>query len=186
MSVWDKKRDVMRRYDVTAQIYDMRYAEEQTVKIEAALKHVKVEACMILDACCGTGILFNHVADMAQMTLGLDVSRKTLLKAKEQSKNHASVDLVCADVDNMPLKDKVFDRVFAMTLIQNTPVPAETLNEIRRVAADNALIVVTGLKKIFARSVFRQLLKNAGLNNVAIEDEGLKCYVAVCSKARRA
>ena len=186
MGVWDKKRNIMHRYDVTARIYDMRYAEEQTVKIKAALKHMKVKACMALDAGCGTGILFSYVADKARMTVGLDVSKKTLLKAKEKARDHTNVHLVCADVDNMPVKDGVFDRVFAITLIQNTPNPAETLNQIRRVAADNALIVVTGLKKIFTRSVFQQLLKKAGLNNVAMENEGLKCYVAVCSKARRA
>jgi ubiquinone/menaquinone biosynthesis C-methylase UbiE len=84
------------------------------------------------------------------------------------------------------MEDGVFDRVFAMTLIQNAPNPAETLNQIRRVSADNALIVVTGLKKIFSRSVFQKLLKNAGLSNIALEDEGLKCYVAVCTKARDA
>jgi len=184
MSIWDKKRDVMYRYDVTARIYDMRYAEEQTVKIEAALKHMKVKACMVLDAGCGTGILFSYVADKARTIVGLDVSKKTLIKAKERAKDHANVYLVCADVDNMPVEDRVFDRVFAMTLIQNTPNPAETLNQIRRVATDNALIVVTGLKKIFTRSVFQQLLKKAGLNNVAMENEGLKCYVAVCTKTR--
>jgi ubiquinone/menaquinone biosynthesis C-methylase UbiE len=186
MGVWDKKRNIMHRYDLTARIYDMRYAEEQTVKIEAALKHMKVKGCMALDAGCGTGILFSYVADKARMTVGLDVSKKTLLKAKERARDYANVHLVCADVDNMPVEDGVFDKVFAMTLIQNTPNPAETLKQIRRVSADNALIVVTGLKKIFARSVFQQLLKNAGLNNVAIEDEGLKCYVAVCIKAQHA
>jgi len=183
MGVWDKKRDVMRRYDITAQIYDRRYTEEQTAKIEAALEHVKVEAGMVLDAGCGTGILFSYVADKARMTVGLDFSKETLLIAKERAKNHASVHLVRADADNMPLRDKVFDRVFAMTLIQNTPRPTETLNEIRRVAKDNGLIVITGLKKVFSKSIFGQLLRNAGLNIIEVGNEGLQCYVTVCTKA---
>jgi ubiquinone/menaquinone biosynthesis C-methylase UbiE len=83
----------------------------------------------------------------------------------------------------MPLRDKVFDRVFAITLIQNMPRQTETLNEIRRVVKDNALIVVTGLKKVFTRSKLEQLLKNAGLNIIAMRNEDLKCYVAVCTKA---
>ena len=183
MRVWDKKRDIMRRYDITAQIYDRRYADEQTAKIEAALEHVKVEAGMVLDVGCGTGILFNYVADKAWMTVGLDFSKETLLIAKERAKNHASVHLVRADADNVPLRDKVFDQVFAVTLIQNTPSPTETLNEIRRVAKDNGLIVVTGLKKVFTRNILGQLLRNAGLNIIAVGNEGLKCYVTVCTKA---
>ena len=87
MSVWDKKRDTMHRYDVTAQIYDMRYGEEQTAEMEAALKHLKIKTCTVLDAGCGTGILFSHVADKARMTIGLDFSKKTLLKAKEHAKS---------------------------------------------------------------------------------------------------
>src|SRR5208337_435705 len=115
MNAWDKKRDIMRRYDVTARIYDMRYAEEQAAKIEAALEHVEVKAGVVLDVGCGTGILFSYVADKARMTVGVDVSKKTLLKARERARNHASVHLVCADADNMPLRNKVFDRAFAIT-----------------------------------------------------------------------
>jgi ubiquinone/menaquinone biosynthesis C-methylase UbiE len=115
----------------------------------------------------------------------LDFSKKTLLKAKERLKNQAGVDLVRADADNMPLRDKVFDRVFAMTLIQNTPSPIETLNEIRRVAKDDAVIAVTGLKKIFSKSTLENLLKNAGLSIIAMENEGLKCYVAVCTPKQK-
>ena len=183
MSVWNKKRDIKRRYDVTARIYDTRYAEEQAAKIEAALEHVKVHAGVVLDVGCGTGILFSYVADKARMTIGLDVSAKTLLKAKERARNHANVHLICADADNMPLRDKFFNRAFAITLIQNMPCQVKTLNEIRRVIKDNALIVITGLKKVFTKRKFEQLLKSADLNIIAMMDSGLKCYVAVCNKA---
>jgi len=184
MSVWDKKRDIMRRYDVTARIYDTRYAEEQAAKIDAAFKQVKVKTGAVLDVGCGTGLLFSYVAGKARMTVGVDVSKKTLLKAKERARNFESVHLVLADADNMPLRDKVFRNVFAITLIQNMPCEAETLNEIKRVVKDNALIVVTGLKKVFTRSKLEQLLKNAGLNITAVKNEDLTCYVAVCTKAR--
>src|SRR5208337_992237 len=107
MSVWHKKREIMGRYDVTARIYDMRYAEEQAAKIEEALNHVEVKARAVLDIGCGTGILFSYVADEAQMTVGVDVSIKTLLEARKRARNHPSVYLVCADADNMPLRDKV-------------------------------------------------------------------------------
>jgi malonyl-CoA O-methyltransferase len=183
MIAWEKKRDIMRRYDATAQIYDTRYAEEQAAKIEAALRHVEVKAQTVLDVGCGTGILLGYVADKAAMTVGVDVSSKTLLKAKERARNHPNVHLVCADADHMPLKDKVFDRAFAVTVIQNVPSQTETLNEIRRMVKDNALIVVTGLKKIFTKNKLQKTLKNAGLNIIVMRDKGLKCYVAVCTKA---
>jgi len=184
MDGWHKKLDVMRRYDATAHLYDMRYAEEQKLKIEAALNNVDVGKAAVLDVGCGTGVLFDYVADEAAVTVGLDISEKTLLVARDRAKHHDRVHLIRADADNMPLKSHVFDRVFAMTLLQNTPSAVDTLKEIDRVAKEETLVVITGLKKIFSRAVFEQLLKQAGLKRVVTMNKGLQCYVSVCAKAR--
>jgi ubiquinone/menaquinone biosynthesis C-methylase UbiE len=183
MSEWDKKRDVMRRYDLTSRIYDTQYAQEQTAKIEAALKGVKTEKdSLVLDAGCGTGLLFGYVAEKAEATVGLDISRRILVQARKRAQNLPNVDLILADADNMPLKEYIFSHVFAVTLIQNTPNPVKTLNEINRVAKDDATIVVTGLKKVFTLEGFEELLTDASLKITALKDEGLKCYVAICIK----
>lgn len=183
MSEWDKKRNMMQRYDSTAHIYDMRYAEEQTAKIEAVMESINMEKeSLVLDAGCGTGLLFNYVANKAKEIVGLDISRKTLLRAKKSRKAFKNVYLILADVDNMPLKDDVFSHVFALTLIQNMPSPLKTLNEIKRITKENAVIIVTGLKKKFSLGIFEGLLQNARLNIVGITCKSLKCYVAVCSK----
>jgi len=183
MGEWNKKRRIMRRYDLTAHIYDIRYAEEQAAKIEAALKSVSVEDnSVVLDVGCGTGLLFNHVADKAETIVGLDISRKILLQAKERSGKFANVHLIWADADNLPFNNEVFSHVFAITLIQNMPNPAKTLNEVKRFTKNNAVIVVTGLKKKFPLENFERLLRKFGLNVIEIKNANLKCYVAICSK----
>jgi ubiquinone/menaquinone biosynthesis C-methylase UbiE len=183
MSEWSKKRDVMHRYDLTAHIYDMQYAEEQTAKIDAAFEGFKIEkSSLVLDAGCGTGILFDYVADKAETTVGLDISRKILLQAKKRAENFQGLYLILADADNMPLNENIFDHVFGITLIQNMPNPAKTLSEIRRVAKEDAVIVITGMKKAFTLEEFEELLRDAGFNIIALKDEGLKCYVTVCTK----
>jgi ubiquinone/menaquinone biosynthesis C-methylase UbiE len=183
MSGWNQKRRIMRRYDLTANIYDMRYSEEQTAKIESALKSVNVDkGDLVLDVGCGTGLLFDYVANKAEAVIGLDISRKSLLQAKEHSKEFCNVHLVWADADNIPLRDNVFSNVFAVTLIQNMPYPAKTLGEIKRVTKKNAIVVVTGLKKKFSLEVFEELLRRLSLNVIEVESDDLKCYVAICSK----
>jgi len=183
MNEWDKKRALTHRYDLTAHIYDMQYAEEQTAKIRVALEGLRIEKhSLILDAGCGTGLLFGYVADKAETTVGLDISRKILLQAKKRAENFQNINLILADADNMPLKENIFSHVFAVTLIQNMPKPAKTLNETRRVAKDDAAIVITGMKKAFLLKEFEELLQDAGFNIAALKDEGLKCYVAVCTK----
>jgi len=183
MNEWDKKRDVMKRYDLTAHIYDMRYAEEQTGKIEAAIESTNMEKeGSVLDVGCGTGLLFNYVANKAKTIVGLDISRKILLHAKERAKKFPNVHLILADADNMPVKEGIFSHLFAVTLIQNIPSPFKTLNEVKRVTQENAFMVVTGLKKKFPIEIFKRLLQNAGLNVIALKNEGLKCHIAVCTK----
>lgn len=182
MSEWNKKRYVMQRYDSTAHIYDMRYAEEQTAKIEVAMENVNVEReSMVLDVGCGTGLLFKYVANKAEAVVGLDISRKILLKAKERVKEFPNVHLILADADNMPLKEGIFSHLFVVTLIQNMPNPVKTLNEAKRATKENAFIVVTGLKKKFPMEVFKSLLQNACLNVIALKSESLNCHVGVCT-----
>jgi ubiquinone/menaquinone biosynthesis C-methylase UbiE len=178
---WDQKRKVMRRYDLTAQFYDVRYAEEQEAKYKVALENLKiVRNSFILDVGCGTGLLFSHVIALAETVVGVDVSRKLLLQARERAKIFRNVHLVQADADHLPFKNDYFTVVFAFTVLQNMPKPAETLNEIKRTAKHDGSIVVTGLKKTFSLEAFGELLQQAGLCVVSLKVDGtLKCYVAV-------
>lgn len=187
MSGWTKKRDVMQRYDVTAHLYDMRYAEEQMKKVQAALGNVRIEKDhLVLDVGCGTGVLFDDVAYRAENVVGLDISRRTLLYAKQRAKEFVNVHLLLADAETLPFKKNIFDRVFAFTLIQNTPNPHDTLEEIRRVAKCSSITVVTGLQKVYTKKAFEELIVEAGLRVAALLSENPKCYVAVCTQANDA
>jgi ubiquinone/menaquinone biosynthesis C-methylase UbiE len=186
MSEWKLKRDNMQHYDITAKGYDMQYAEEQRLKIETALKSVKFNKnSLILDCGCGTGLLFEYVAEKAEMVVGVDLSRGILAEAKRRAKAFGNISLVLADADYPPFRDSAFSHVFAVTLLQNMPNPERTLAEICRVAGDDAYIVVTGLKKKFSLNYFEGLLRNFDLNLIEISkgSELLKCYVAVCKKS---
>lgn len=186
MKEWDKKRDVMRHYDLTAHIYDMQYAEEQTAKIDAAIKNIKIgKHSLVLDVGCGTGLLFKHIGNKVEMLVGLDISRKILLQAKRNAEKFSNVHLIWADADNMPIKENIFNYVFAVTLIQNTPNPLKTLKEIKRTAKRNAVIIVTGLKKKFPKEILEDLLQHIGLNIVVLKSESLKCHVAICRMKHR-
>jgi ubiquinone/menaquinone biosynthesis C-methylase UbiE len=186
MSSWQKKRRMMRRYDITAEMYDKRYAEEQSAKIEAALKRVAIESQdIVLDSGCGTGILLDYISDKAKLIVGVDISRKTLLQAIRhvQRKNLSNVHLVQADMDNLPFGDGVFSKVFSLTVLQNSPAYARTLAEIKRAGITEATFVITGLKSIFSKSIFERLLTKSQLKIAAFETEDLKCYVAVCTNS---
>ena len=178
---WTQKRKILRRYDLTAEMYEMRYAEEQAVKYKAALERLNIARhSSVLDVGCGTGLLFSHVAADAQTIVGVDVSGKLLLQAKERARDFRNVHLVQADADHLPFKGSYFSIVFAFTVLQNMPKPLETLSELKRNAKCDASIVVSGLKKAFSLEAFRELLQSAGLRVVYLKDDAaLKCYIAV-------
>jgi ubiquinone/menaquinone biosynthesis C-methylase UbiE len=168
-------------------MYDIQYYEEQEAKIKAALSGFTLEKeGVIVDAGCGTGLLFPHLANRAKLVAGVDFSVSMIKQAKKRMKDYTNTALIRADADFMPFPNGFFDVVFAVTLLQNTPNPLRTLDELKRVAKQNATIIVTGLKKIFSREDFTRLPVSAGLRIKALTfDENLKDYVAICTKSQR-
>jgi len=178
---WGKKRSVMRRYNLTAQMYDERYREEQEAKYRAALESLDLKPNgTVLDVGCGSGMFFCQVADDAKAVAGLDISRELLQAAKERAKKLRNVFLVQADADHLPFKKAVFNYVFAFTVLQNMPNPAETLRELQISASSNARFVITGLKAAVTLEKFATILRKAGMQAVSFRnDEALRCYVVV-------
>ncbi len=79
MAQWKEKRKIMQRYDLTAHMYDERYAEEQKAKFERALEAVKIPSkSLVLDIGCGTGLLFKHLSSAPEGIVGVDLSKKVL------------------------------------------------------------------------------------------------------------
>jgi len=184
MTEWRKKRQTKRHYNQSATVYDAQYYEEQETKIKAALAELNLaKENFVLDAGCGTGLLFPHVAERVKLVVGVDISVRILKEAKKRVKEYSNTAVIIADTDYTPFPNDIFDAVFAITLLQNMPKPYQTLNEMKRMTKQNATIVVTGLKKAFSRKEFTRLLREAGLKIKVLRlDENLKEYVAICTK----
>ena len=171
---------MMQRYNLTAEMYDARYSEEQEAKYKAALDGLRLEAGAVLDVGCGSGLFFSHIVGKANLVVGVDVSKSLLLLAKERGKVYSGVHLVLADADHLPFKQDVFTHVFAFTVLQNMPNPVKTLEAFKFVSKCDACIVVTGLKAAVSLEVFGGFLEAAGLQVVSLRaDDALRCYVVV-------
>jgi ubiquinone/menaquinone biosynthesis C-methylase UbiE len=179
---WKDKRKIMHRYDLTAEMYDERYCEEQKGKYKSALENVVVQGGMVLDVGCGSGLFFKEVAFQSGMVLGIDISHQLLIKAKERANSSGNVLVLQADADHLPFKNAFFDAIFAFTVLQNMPKPIESLKELKRVARPDGRIVVTGLKKAFPLNTFVDTLEGSGMKIISfVDNEDLKCYIATIS-----
>jgi len=177
----------MHRYDQSARVYEVQYSEEQETKIQTVMTGVTLRReDAVLDAGCGTGILFEHLSKNVKSIVGTDVSRNLLNEAKKKAEAANNVALVLSDADNMPFPNGIFDAAFAVTLLQNTPDPRATLKEIKRVSKPNATIVVTGLRKAFTQKRFVDMLKQSGLKVDSVKlDLAKREYIAICIKTLR-
>jgi len=185
MQEWNKKRGTMRHYDQQAAIYDRQYVGEQNAKIEDILNRMKLGLNeLVLDLGCGTGFLFEHIHKRVEFIVGIDLSQKALREAKKRTKNLQNIALIRADADNTPFPDHIFDKVFAITVLQNMPHPTKTISETKRVGKPQAMFAVTGLKKKFTQESFVDLLERSQLKVVTLNTNPLlKGHVAVCTNA---
>jgi len=181
LSSWNKKRSVANRYNITSTSYDEQYAQEQTAKYQAAQKALSQPFYdTILDVGCGSGLFFSHAADKAEMIVGLDLSRKLLLKAKAHAKQFYNAHIVLADADHLPFKFALFDVVFSFTMLQNMPAPKKTLLAFKQQTKAGGKLVITGLKKAFGLTVFLDLFEVNSLELIEfIDDPSLNCYIAI-------
>jgi ubiquinone/menaquinone biosynthesis C-methylase UbiE len=183
MQKWKEKKRNLRHYNEQAIIYDSQYIDEQNKKFKEILKEMNFRSNeLILDLGCGTGFLFKHIEKKVELYIGLDISQKVLFQAKKRIKEKAKKILIRADADNTPFPDQSFDKIFAITIIQNMPEAKKTINEIKRISKPQAVIAVSGLKKSFTKKSFVELLQSSGLKlRVLKNHEEIKDHLALCT-----
>jgi ubiquinone/menaquinone biosynthesis C-methylase UbiE len=183
MREWKEKRGTIRHYDQQAIVYDVQYLGEQNAKIEDILNSIRLGSNeLVLDLGCGTGFLFQHINKRVELLVGIDVSSRVLREAKKRTKNMPNIVLIRADADYTPFPDHIFDRIFAITLLQNMPNPMKTITEMKRIGKPQAIFAITGLKKKFTTKSFVDILERARLKAVTLNtNQRLKGHVAVCT-----
>jgi len=161
------KRKIRDRYDdLGGRVYDLRYAEEQSLKYEPILAEVRVRPDdIVLDDGCGTGLLFEHVT--AQM-VGLDVSVKLLSKARDRAKD--MVQLVNGDSESLPFRPCVFHSVMSFTVLQNASSPERMLREMDAARRRDGVIVVSILKKALSKQELIELFIKSNLKIKKVVD----------------
>jgi ubiquinone/menaquinone biosynthesis C-methylase UbiE len=160
-----KKRDIAAQYDALGgEIYDLRYTEEQGVKYDLLLKKMGPKPYeLVLDIGCGTGLLTQR---LESETVGLDISAGLLSTAHSRLRGKKYAQLIMGDAEHSPIRNSSIDKIFAVTLLQNTPNPTSVLQEIKRVG--KATAGVTVLKKAFTRESFERNLSQANFTSFEI------------------
>jgi ubiquinone/menaquinone biosynthesis C-methylase UbiE len=173
------KREIVNEYDnLGGRLYDIRYSEEQESKYKLIIERIIPEkADLVLDLGCGTGLLMSKIN---AHYVGLDISKALISKALSKNHSNSFSELVYGDADNLPFRDSVFNIIYAVTLIQNTPNPLTTITEMIRVSKKDSKLVITALKKAFSLDRFKSILTKAGLVQISFAEESFsKDWIAL-------
>lgn len=162
MAVEEKKR-VKSGYDqLGGDLYNLRYREEQEVKYEIIFSLIHVELNdLILDDGCGSGMIMDKFVGP---TVGFDLSAELLATARTKLKPFHY--LVQGDAEVLPFREEIFDKVISVTLVQNTPNPAEVFSEIKRVTRLRGCFAISALKNAFTFERFQKLLESTNFNSL--------------------
>jgi SAM-dependent methyltransferase len=112
----------------------------------AALDAAVAPGARILDCGCGTAQLaaFLALAGLRRKVLGVDGCRAALLQADEFRRRAgvANLQLVRADLFDMPLPDAAFDVVVARGVVHHTPDPDAAIGHVARRVAHGGVLVL--------------------------------------------
>ncbi|TFF69209.1 MAG: class I SAM-dependent methyltransferase [Promethearchaeota archaeon] len=167
----DKKRKIISDYNSSFQYYDKRYKEIQLKKYARFFKKLKIQK-NILDAGCGTGLLLEYIFRLQRSFnylfakfryVGVDISLNMLKKFHIKLKalgNPRFVNLVLADIENIPFREDVFDEIFTITVFQNLDDIERGLDNLISVGKAKFDIIISILKKAPDVKHFDRLVKS--------------------------
>lgn len=143
-------------------IYKKLFEEEENFLLSHISKNSKV-----LDIGCGYGRTIKTISSITNEIVGIDNDEK----AVEQAKG-CKLNIMCADVFNLPFPDKSFDHmVLMMTLVNFSENKARALKEMRRALRDDGKITIS----VYSEDALPARLEMYKIINVPIDRvEGTK------------
>lgn len=141
-------------YDAIADGYDELHAEEQQQKCAFIKTFFScTENDVLLDVGCGSGI---STTFWDCTCYGIDPSEKLIAQAQKKYEN---AQFQVAFAEHLPFADNTFTKIISVTAIQNFSDRERALREIRRVATQDADIVITCLRASSQKRRFQHAIE---------------------------
>lgn len=96
----------------------------------------------LLDIGCGSGIFLKELANRCNNLNAIDTHRKMNLVKDMTLKENIEANLVEASITDLPYASETFDCIISVSVLEHIKELDRALNEIRRVAKNDAVIVL--------------------------------------------
>jgi SAM-dependent methyltransferase len=138
---------VSARYDGLADWYDDNLADFTLAATDVLDRLLGKGRGACLDLCCGTGLHFETLRGLGWRVTGVDISTDQLRLARERA--GTNVDLVQADVTDLPFEDESFDAAVSMFTHTDVDDFGALLREATRTLRPDGRLVYVGLHPCF-------------------------------------
>lgn len=138
-------------YLIKPEVYNELYREEQYVKYKCLLKLTGIIKGLILDAGCGTGLLYEYLEKSGIKGFKyvcMDPSHEMLLIAKSKVNSPLAL-LLESYAEDIPIRSSTFNYVFSVSTWGVISDKAKALRELKRVTMPQGLLVITGYPNTF-------------------------------------
>ena len=97
----------------------------------------------ILDIGCADGVFTKVILDKsrADKVIGIDVLERSIAWATKHWKHEKHLEFEVVDAHKLPFKNKEFDAVFALEVLEHVFEPVKVLGEVKRVLKNNGYII---------------------------------------------
>jgi len=102
---------------------------------------------LLVDLGCGAGILINDYLHRAKKVIGIDASSQMLEVARKNFANNKKIDLIQANVENLPFIKNQVDVVVASMVLHHISNPALVFLEASKILKTNGLLCIVDLLK---------------------------------------
>lgn len=151
-------------YDQLAAEWDLMFTAEDLERLSHLVASLNIEpGSEIVDLGCGTGILFDLLRRLVGpngTVTGVDFSLEMARKA-HRNFPFENVNVVDADVTNLPFRDNTFDFAISFAAFDNFADKVKVLQEIHRVLKDGARFCIIYL--VSSKELTEQHQKEGGL-----------------------
>lgn len=133
-------------FERTASSYDLRWAKYNLGSHLATIRNLPLRGNeRILDLGCGTGELERHIQCKwpGVTVVGVDLCQKMVSHARAKVSQELPIRFLCANAQNLPFPDGVFDLVVSSSAFHFIPDSEGALREIKRVVVPGGHIVIT-------------------------------------------
>jgi len=116
-----------------------------------------------LDIGCGYGAISNYIMKQVNFCVGVDLTPSVIYSSREHFPHGEYIN---ANMLNLPFKDRTFDIIIAMEVLEHVPNTREGINEIYRVLKSGGMLVVTTPNYFNVAGIFKILFESIGVYKV--------------------